>query len=442
MLEPSTAGLTALEIQDLARDAYVFGLPMVEHYRLFALGFLSDSPQVRPANVFLHFPRLFTPKDRDVVSANNDTLYSEANLDLRGEPVVLDTPELGGRYFCVQLVDITTNNLEYIGTRATGTDPRRFVIAGPDWKGELPESLKDALVIRSPSMFVAALLRIGVQGPEDVSKAASLQQQFRLTPLHVLTKRPAPTLPDVVWPPYFDDKADSSLKAFEYVNFMMQWHRFTDAEQPLLARFARIGVRPGARMDAQAFAPEVRAAMLEGVKDARRVIQKRPVLKQGWELPDPKVGAFGGDYPLRAHVAWNYIYANSPVEAVYPITHLDGEDRLLDGSRSRYVLRFPADALPPARFFWSLTAYDADTRMLVDNPIQRYSVGDRSRDLKKSSDGSISFFLQHDAPEPQRVANWLPIPDGRFYVLLRIYGPTGSALRGAYVPPAIDALSD
>ncbi|NTX06807.1 DUF1254 domain-containing protein [Myxococcus sp. CA040A] len=442
MLESSTSGLTPQEIQDLARDAYVFGLPLVEHYRLFALGFLPDSPQVRPANRFLHFARLFTPKDRDVVSANNDTLYSEANLDLRGEPVVLDTPELSGRYFCVQLVDITTNNLPYIGTRATGTAPRRFVIAGPDWDGVLPDSLRDALVIRSPSLFVAALLRIGVSGPEDLSTAAALQQRFRLTPLHELTKQAAPKLPAVAWPPYFDDKADASLKAFEYVNFMMQWHRFADAEQPLLARFARLGVRPGARMDAQALSPAVRDAMLEGVKEARRAIQQRPVLHRGWELPDPKVGAFGDDYLLRARVAWNYIYANSAEEAVYPITHLDGEDRLLDGGRSRYVLRFTADALPPARFFWSLTAYDSETRMLVENPIQRYSMGDRSRDLKKSSDGSISFFLQHEAPEPHRVANWLPIPDGRFYVLLRIYGPTESAMRGAYVPPAIDALSD
>ncbi|GEN12621.1 Uncharacterized conserved protein [Myxococcus fulvus] len=442
MLEQATTGLSAQEARDIAREAYVFGLPLVEHYRLFAMTFRPESPQFRPADQFLHFSRLSTPEDREVVSPNNDTLYSVAALDLRGGPVVLETPELNGRYFCNQLVDITTNNLPYIGTRATGTAPGRFVVSGPDWTGQLPESLKDATVIRSDSWFVAALLRVGVDGPKDLAAAAPLQRRFKATPLHVFSEQPAPALPDVSWLPYFDDKADTSLKAFEYINFMMQWHRFSEAERPLLARLARVGVRPGESFDSKSLPPDLRDAMLEGVREARESIQQRPTLHQGWELPDPKVGEFGDDYALRARVAWNYLYANSPAEALYPITHLDAAGRPLDGARARYVLRFPKEAIPPVRFFWSLTAYDAKSHMLVENDIHRYSLGDRSRTLRRSEDGSISFFLQGTPPEAARQSNWLPVPSAPFYLLLRLYGPTGSALQGRYVPPAVEALSD
>ncbi|MCY1003589.1 DUF1254 domain-containing protein [Myxococcus sp. MISCRS1] len=442
MLEQSTTGLSPQEARDIAREAYVFGLPLVEHYRLFALNFRPESPQLRPANQFLHFSRLFTSEDREVVSPNNDTLYSVAVLDLRGGPVVVETPELNGRYFCIQLVDITTNNLPYIGTRATGTAPGRFVVSGPDWTGPLPEPLKDASIIRSDSWFVAALLRVGVDGPKDLAAAVPLQREFKATPLHVFSGLPAPKLPEVSWPPYFDDKADASLKAFEYINFMMRWHRFSDAERPLLARLARVGVRPGESFDAKSLPPDLRDAMLAGVREARESIQQRPMLHQGWELPDPKVGDFGDDYALRARVAWNYLYANSAAEAVYPITHLDGAGRPLDGARARYVLRFPKEAIPPVRFFWSLTAYDAKSHMLVENDIHRYSLGDRSRTLRRSEDGSISFFLQSTPPEAARQSNWLPVPTGPFYLLLRLYGPTEAALRGRYVPPAVEALND
>ncbi|MBU8897260.1 DUF1254 domain-containing protein [Corallococcus sp. M34] len=443
MLEQSTAELTPQEAHDLAREAYVFGLPFVENYKLLAQGFLAGSPMARPADAFIHFSRLFTPKDRDVVSPNNDTLYSEANLDLRGEPVLLETPDLGQRYFCIQLVDLTTNNLPYIGTRATGNDARRFLIAGPEWDGAVPPKLRDARVIRTDSRFVLALLRIGITRPDDVATVTALQPQFRAEPLHAVMGGDAPALPDIDWPPYFEDKQDEGFKAFEYVNFMMQWHRFSERELPLLRRLARIGVRPGrAHFDEQALSPDVRAAMLEGIREARATLRQPPATQHGWEMPDPKVGNFGEDYALRARVAWNYLYANSPAEAIYPIAHRDSADRLLDGGPRRYVLRFPNNALPPARFFWSLTAYDAQTHMLVDNPIQRYSLGGHSRDLVTSSDGSLSLFLQHASPEPSRLANWLPVPDGPFYVLLRIYGPSEAALQGQYTPPAIEAFND
>jgi len=442
MLEQAASGLTAREARAIAREAYVFGLPLVENYRLFAIDHLPDSPHFRPSNTWRHVSRLVTPQDRDVVTPNNDTLYSEACLDLRGAPVVIETPELSGRYFCIQLVDITTNNLPYIGTRETGTSPGRFVVVGPDWKGTMPGNLHGVPVIHSPSRFVLALLRIGVDGAEDVPAVAALQKRFRLLPFSEFSDGAPPPLPDVAWPPSFDPKKDETLRAFEYVNFMMQWHRFLDAVQPTLERFARIGVRAGERFDAKALPSDLRAAMLEGVKAARDDIRRPPPLQQGWALPDPKVGSYGDDYLLRAHVAWNYLYANSPEEAVYPITHRDAADQPLDGSTGRYVLRFPREALPPARYFWSVTAYDSRTRMLVENPLHRYSLGDRSRELKKSEDGSLSLFLQREAPEGRRMENWLPVPDGRFYVVLRIYGPTEEALRGPYVPPAIEAFSD
>ena len=127
---------------------------------------------------------------------------------------------------------------------------------------------------------------------------------------------------------------------------------------------------------------------------------------------------------------------NVPQEAMYWRTGVDGAGHTLFGERE-YILHFPPGGLPPNDAFWSLTMADAKERF-VANPINRYSVGDRSG-LARNPDGSVDILIQNAAPAGHE-ANWLPAPEGTFILWLRVYMPGAAILRREYaVPPVVEA---
>jgi hypothetical protein len=132
------------------------------------------------------------------------------------------------------------------------------------------------------------------------------------------------------------------------------------------------------------------------------------------------------------------IYGNSPAEAVYPILATDSEGQKPDCSKNRYTLTFPAEQLPPANAFWSVTMYDGRTQLLINNSINRYLINSPMLpDLKKNADGSLTIYMQKDSPVADKESNWLPAPDGPIYVVMRIYWPKEAALDGSWKPPAV-----
>jgi hypothetical protein len=111
------------------------------------------------------------------------------------------------------------------------------------------------------------------------------------------------------------------------------------------------------------------------------------------------VGAVVGIYGLPEEEAW------------YGRWMVDGQGNPLDGGRHGYTVRFPPGQLPPARFFWSATAYRLPEILLIDNPIDRYSIGDRTPGLVHDPDGGLTLRIQHQRPgDPEQAANWLPAP--------------------------------
>ena len=95
--------------------------------------------------------------------------------------------------------------------------------------------------------------------------------------------------------------------------------------------------------------------------------------------------------------------------------------------------------LPPVKEFWSLTAYNLDTNF-HDNPLDRYSVGDRSAFLKREADGSFDVYLQNESPGADEESNWLPVPKDRFYLILRTYGPKQELIERKWTPAAIEQV--
>jgi hypothetical protein len=130
------------------------------------------------------------------------------------------------------------------------------------------------------------------------------------------------------------------------------------------------------------------------------------------------------------------LWGNHGYEAAYPMIHLDADGKQLNGA-SAYTLTFQQP--PPVDAFWSLTMYDTPDYYLVANPINRYSIGDRTPGLNYSPDGALTIVMQHERPDdPGEAANWLPTPAGDFRPILRLYQPGKEILDGTYeLPPVV-----
>ncbi|MFT3765736.1 MAG: DUF1254 domain-containing protein [Minicystis sp.] len=431
--------LTPARARHLARVGFIYGYSMVENYRMMYQNFIAADPP-QELNQLYREKKLATP-EMPVVTPNNDTLYTQAWLDLRAEPYVLSVPAIPQeQYYSFQNVDYFTNNFAYIGTREQQFAAADYLLAGPGWQGTTPAGVAE--VVRSPSHLFYLLGRTQVLNG-NLDQANAVQDQYRLTPLSVYTRQPAPPpAPPLSLPPI---SADSmlTLQFFEYLNMCLtqfQGPQQAKADRWVMALLEPLDVGPGKTFDPSAFSAEIRAAMVEGIQGANDALTKLLTAPspEVWVAPNPDevFGTTWGDYWLRAFIAKGYIYMNSPAEAMYPLAHVDAFHEPLTGEK-RYTMRFEEGGLPPAEAFWSVTIYQSSNMGLVPNAIDRYSLGSSS-DLAKGADGSITFYFQQEAPTaPEEYQNWLPAPAGEFYLVLRVYIPEEVMLEGDYKVPEL-----
>ena len=164
----------------------------------------------------------------------------------------------------------------------------------------------------------------------------------------------------------------------------------------------------------------------------------------GWSLSTEGFGdhekMIGKDL-LRAVAALIGLYGNTLKEAYYQIGFTDDNEEKLDGSKHDYTIHFTRETLPPVDAFWSLSMYRLPERIFVANPLDRYSIGDRTPELSFEEDGSLKIYFSHLSPGVEKEANWLPAPDGPFYLASRLYLPRPEAIgESLYAPPAIRAV--
>jgi hypothetical protein len=392
-------------------------------------------PAHAPVNQFGHLRYLATPDETVVVTPNSATLYSSAWLDLSKEPIVLHVPDTGGRYYVMQMLDAYTNSFAYVGRRTTGTGEGDFLIVGPGWNGSLPAHTKE---IQSPTNTVWIIGRILVNGPSDISNVTALQDQLTLTPLSQLGMAAGAgetqLSPDLLKP---SADTQEKLKFFEELRVALKNNPPPEGEAALMAVFDRIGLG----MNRTPYGSDMDPAMAEGL--ALAIPAGQQIVNDTW--PDyggnknngwafmTDIGTYGYDYLTRAAVAEGGLGANIPSEAVYPKAQTDSDGKPLSGA-GKYVIHFPAGKTPPVDAFWSLSMYNASSFMLVANPIDRYTIGDRTQGLKYNADGSLDIYIQHEAPLER--SNWLPAPEGDFYLILRMYQPKPQVLNGTYqIPP-------
>lgn len=428
------------EVETLAEEAFTFAYPMIEQYRTMLTGVADPSTGTVAFdrfNQFVHREQLSDASSRVVVRPNNDTLYSQGWLDLRAEPVVIHVPPIqSSRYWSIQIVDAYTHNPAIFGVR-TGSQPdvaHDYLVAGPHWSGQGSGGITS--VVKLESQFALALVRIAVYDPNDVSNVRRLQQGFSIRPLHVVTGRSSPPEPAPVRFPRFDAKQASGAGFIGYFNFLLSQVQPHPSEAGLIARWAPIGVR--ASQSQTEIAPERRERIETGVRVALTKMQRDALGADPRGLWTVAANAFGsrdrmqGRYLVRATAAKVGLYGLDREEAEYWNLSTDTAKQRLDGAKHDYALRFDKAHMPPAKAFWSLVVYDEDG-FFVTNPINRYSIGDRTKGLNLGADGSLTIYIQHSPPTGERDANWLPAPEGPFSLTLRLYYPVGT---DTYTPPA------
>ena len=396
--------------------------------------------------------RLYTPDDKAIVTPNADTPYCIFWMDLRAEPLVLSVPEMEPeRYYSFQLIDLYTHNYAYVGTLTTGNEAGRYLLAGSGWTGDIPAGVTD--VIRSETDFILNITRTQVFGPDDLAKVAEIQGQYQLQPLSAFLGEEAPAesvRPDF---PEWEEGAQFDERFFAYLDFMMDLLGKTGSgEDALWQNLAHLGIGPEADFDLSALPAETQAALKAGVKDgfaemeafiaehvsdpliSGKTFGTREFLQQSAETN------FGLDKPdlFRAVTAHVGLYGNSAAEANYPMYLADSDGAPLDGSGQRYTMTFPKGTLPPVKAFWSLSMYDGQTQLFIENPLDRYLLSSVMLDqLKMEDDGSLVLHIGKDSPGQNLESNWLPAPDGPFYMVLRLYGPEEAAQVGRWTPPEL-----
>jgi len=438
------ADVTPAEARTIAKEAYVYGFPMVDSYRIQYAYFVDSkgAEYKAPWNQIVNTPRVYTPADTAIQTPNSDTPYSFVGMDLRAEPVVLTVPPVEkNRYFSVQLIDAYTFNFAYLGSRATGNDGGSFLIAGPNWKGTPPKGVKK--VIRSETDFVFALYRTQLFNPGDLDNVKKVQAGYKAQTLSAFLGTPAPKAAAVIdfIKPLPPEAEKTSPEFFNILNFVLRFCPTNPSETQLMARFAKIGVGAGKTIDASKLSPEMKAAIEQGIADAWADFAGLTKEFDAGKVTSGDV--FGtreylkNNYLYRMGAAVLGIYGNSKLEAMYPVYAVDEAKQKLDGA-NRYTVHFAPGQLPAVNAFWSLTMYELPASLLVANPINRYLINSPMLpQLKRDGDGGLTLLIQNESPGKDKEANWLPAPKGPFVMYMRLYWPKQEAVEGKWTAPPL-----
>ena len=430
----------------LGAEAYLYGYPLVmmETTRIQSAKYIGPENQLRMVR---QFPNA---QFKEVVRPNVDTLYTTAFISMKEGPWAFEMPANNKRYELMPFMDAWTNVFASPGTRTSGNQGGTYLLAGPEWNGQVPKGMT---LLKSPTDMVWLIGRTQTNGTADFATVHELQNRLRLTkwpqPPDSLSastdsKRDAQPSWQVSTEPSLTPVAQmKALNTTEFFNRLMKLmvsNPPSPEDAPLLARLAQLEIKPG------------QAVHLSGSNalsfSLGRWIANQRVMKAlntkaqdgSWSYPPLNLGRYGTDYNTRAAVAMVGLGANLPEDAMYPNTVLDHQGQALNG-KHRYRLHFAANALPPVKAFWSITAYGAD-EFLIDNPMQRFAIGDRDR-LVFNADGSLDLWVQATPPsQKEAAANWLPVQMGAPFLLnARLYWPEDKALNGQWKMPVVERLN-
>ncbi|WP_330213046.1 DUF1254 domain-containing protein [Pseudomonas sp. Z18(2022)] len=452
--EPTVSGpvagtkVTEPYVRMMAREAYFWGWPMANIFNrrqkfkdLPHAGLMGGIVPVAPINHLSMLSDYIDPAERLVACPNQDVVYGAGSIALDLEPVVLQVPDFGSRFWVYQVVDLRSDSFAQLG-KMYGTKPGFYLLVGPDWKGEIPAGITQVFRSQTNTGFVI---------PRVFQDDTATDRQAIQTPLAGIDMYPLSqfdgTLKQRDWKasPHFPAEAsqgDGETKWVVPEKFFDELPALLKDAKPLPGEEARYAQLAALSAIAQAD-PQLKAAMIDEAKKADSEVID-PLLQfrnYGLQLPDhwSTIGngaAFGTDYFSRTAVARSNIFVNTQKETKYFYQDLDQTGTRLNGEHG-YSVTFAKGKLPPVQGFWSLTVYN-EQHFFAPNDLKRYSIGTKNKSLKENPDGSLTLYVQSQSPGKDKESNWLPAPKGAdFSLYIRTYWPEPAALAGQWTPPPV-----
>lgn len=378
-------------------------------------------------------------KEQFVTCPNQDTVYGAGYQRVNAKPVVIQVPDFGNRFYTYQIADARTNSFGEIG-KQYGSKPGFYLLVGPDWKGTVPDGF--VKVLHSPTDLVAIFPRVFQDDtPEDKAAIQPLLNQVMVYPLSefdgkikTMDWKSTPAFPA---PPSTGGETQWVVpeKFFDELPIVMKQIPPMPGEEALYKTFQSV-------LEEAAKNPKSKAILTQTAVSAENELisplfafhnNGRPV-GNGWTSPSNGAN-WGFDYLSRAATAKSNMYDNAPQETRYIYTDFDSSGQRLNGSHS-YTVMFAKGQTPPVNGFWSLTIYNK-AHLFESNPLNRFSLGTKSKSMKLGDDGSLTLYVQHASPGADKEANWLPSPPDDFSLYIRAYWPSAELTEGRWVPPQV-----
>jgi hypothetical protein len=431
----------------VAQFAYLWGWPLINMANRRAAitqapvpgllgGFVPAAPRGRIAMLVDYI----APQEHFVTCPNQDVVYGLGFFDLDVEPVVIQVPDFGDRFWVYALYDARTDQFGHLGKPYT-TKPGFYLLAGPNWRGAAPAGITE--VVRSSTELANAIPRVFLNDTaEDRAAIRPLVNQVVAYPLAEFDGQMKTA--DYAAIPHFPapDSGGGETKWVVPERFFEQLPGVLDdvpplpGEEALYANFRQL-------MNAAHADPAIAKLLTDtAIASERDIVQPffqwrhngRPA-GNNWNRSTHNA-EFGVDYFDRLGTARSNMFDNRPNETQYFYTDVDATGDQLQGANS-YALTFPSGQTPPVKGFWSLTLYD-EKHLFHPNSLNRYSLGTKNTTLKRDGDGSLTLYAGKDDPGGERTANWLPAPDGTFSLYIRAYWGEEPILDGSWQPPKIE----
>jgi hypothetical protein len=435
-------------IKTVGRMAYVWGWPMVNIFNRRATitqapapGRLGGVVPVAPQGRLCMLNDYVLPDQSFVACPNQDVAYGLGYFSLDDEPVIMQVPDFGDRFWVYPIYDARADQFGEIG-KAYGTEPGFYLLVGPNWDGEVPEGI--TAVIRSSTELAMTVPRVFMDDTDE--DRAAIQPLLNQINAYPLTEFDGTTKVEdwSEFPSYPAPEVEGESKWVVPERFFDQLPGVMDAVPPLPGEdtlYASIRQV----LEAAEYDPEVKQALIEvAIESEKEVIDPLFLWKHngipagnGWNR-SANNAEWGFDYLMRTSTARSNMFDNRPTETQYFYTDNDSNGIQLEG-HNLYAVTFAEGQLPPVNGFWSMTMYNK-YHIFEVNDLNRYSLGTKNKNLKFNPDGSLTLYAGTKSPGEDKETNWLPAPAGNFSLYIRAYWGKEAILDSSWMPPKIERV--
>ncbi len=442
------AALSKEYVQAIGRFAYLWGWTMVNSFNRRTAMSSVPEPGLRggilpnaPAGQVCMLTDYISSEQRFVTCSNQDVVYGMGFATLDESPVVYQVPDFGNRFWVYAAWDARTDSFAQLGQQY-GTKPGFYLLVGPNWNEKTPDGISG--VFRSPTELAAMCPRVFMDDTaEDRQAIQAVLNQVMAYPLSQFDGKMKTT--DWKKIPNFPAPSGQGAGEIQWVKpevFFDQLPEVLNKVPPMPGEEATY-VLIHSLLDAASKDPEVKETLKQtAIASDKELIPplfqwrlNGPPAGNGWYSPVNN-GAFGADYIIRTAISKSNMYENRFNETKYIFTDTDSDGAQLNGNVT-YSVTFPAGQLPPVSGFWSLTLYN-EHHFFNPNPLNRFSIGTKNKNLQTNSDGSLTLYAGAKSPGKDKETNWLPAPDTPFSLYIRCYAPKQEVIDASWKPPKVE----